>query len=189
MNKIILFCFCFVALWADRSGPYLGVGYGVSSYHHDRYYEDIGYPEVADERLKAFRIYGGAYINEYFSVELDYTDHDVSRASDTTGQSVENDFVALGVSTVVHYPTREKKLDWYAKFGAGEIRWKQSGPQNRADEAGALLVGAGVGYRLMPRLTLKAGYDIFFFGLKDSELDKEYNMDLEYFSGAVEVQF
>ena len=189
MNKIVLLCLCLASLWADRSGPYLGIGYGLSPYNNDGYYKDIGFTTVSDDRLKAFRVYGGAYINEYFSVELDYTDFDVSGAKNGSGQSIQNDFSAMSVSTLVHYPAWDKKIDWYAKFGAGEIRWKQSGAQHRADEAGGLLVGAGVGYRFMQRLTFKVGYDIFFFGLKDSLLEKEYNMDFELFYGAVEVQF
>lgn len=177
-------------LIADRTGPYLGVGAGLS------YYNDDGrLQRVSTDHASSYRFCAGAFINEYLSVEIDYAYLKAFQGTSEIGEAVEEKFEALTVAALAHYPVWENRIDLFAKFGAGELFWSETGKtQKQDDSTGTLLVGAGVGYRPTERLTFNLGYDYYTFSL--DALDpatnlamKRYEMEIGLLYLGVEVQF
>jgi opacity protein-like surface antigen len=177
-------------LLADRTGPYLGLGAGLSHYNDDGRLRSID-----TEYTTAYRFYAGAFINEYLSVEIDYTYLKAFSGTSESGSSIEEKFEALTVAALAHYPVWEERIDWFAKFGAGELFWGESETsQEQGDSTGTLLFGAGVGYRPIDRLTFNLGYDYYIFDLvsQGSESDasaRRYEMGIGSVYLEVEVQF
>ncbi len=182
MRYFILLVLAASLFSAERSGPYLGIGYGISLLEDDGYY-------VAEkpETRTLLRGYAGAYLNEHFSVELDYTHFNAYEGEHSSYGKVEEQFTLLSVAAVAHYPLYNDTLDLFAKFGAGEITWNESGTVNRSSSAAALLVGGGFALRFVEDVSIKIGYDLTSFGLQD--VSTTYDMYIQYGYGAVEVQF
>ncbi len=172
-----------VSLWAERAGPYIGTGVALANYDDDNRLESI-----SKNSQEALRIYGGAYINENFSVEVDYATLMKFEGVSKSGGSVDNEFSIFSVAALAHYPVADNTVDLYAKFGAGQIFWKESGSESHESDAAALLFGVGIGYRLMEALTLNFGYDYFTFGMDVSE-EQSYDMALGLTYMKIEVQF
>ena len=114
--SILLFC---SVLTADRSGPYVGLGYGLSQFDDDGIYK-----ELKENESTSMTLYGGAYINKYLSVELAYVNMTFGnsyKAVDATNVEKELSFSSLNVSTLVHYAFFDDVLDFYGKFGVGQM--------------------------------------------------------------------
>ncbi len=176
--SILLFC---SFLLADRDGgPYIGLGYGLSQYDDDNIYKE---QKVDDS--KPLTIYGGAYINKNFSVELSYVgfnildDYKVVDDSDIE-QSIS--FSSLNVSTLVHYAFFDDILDVYGKFGVGETSASEAGSSGFA-----MVFGTGVGVRFNDRLSMKIAYDRYF--IKYTKDSVEHDMYIDFIYTALEVQF
>ncbi len=168
---ILLLVFC-VAEAKRGAGPYIGGGYGTSSL------KDGGYYDLKESRSDGYVLYAGAYINDYLSVELEYiADLNYKRNS---GETITHKFI--DINTQAHYPFWEKRLDLYAKFGAGYVYLNDSGH--------TLVYGAGIAYRIDERYTLRIGYDYFDFGIDytgDGAVDKKVAVGVLF--GSFEVQF
>lgn len=184
---MVLFTF---PLIADRAGPYLGVGAGLSDY-----YDDGRLERFSTEYATSYRLYAGAFINENFSVEIDYAYLKEFHGTSRSGSAVEEKFEALTVAALAHYPVWENRIDWFAKFGAGEVFWNEKEEtQTQGDSTGTLLLGAGVGYRPVERLTFNLGYDYYIFNL-DAQATaanpsaKRYEMHIGLIYLGMEVQF
>lgn len=187
MKKLFLLCCISLMAFADRSGPYIGGAYGSTTFEEGSYYAFQGYNGHVDNASESFRLYGGAYINKYFSVEIDYTNFGDFKATDTLSQSLNESFTALGVSAVAHYPFYDDTLDTFLKIGAADLNWDESGALNRSDSAGALCLGLGAGYRFTDDYMLKIGYEFYSFELQDGS--SNYDWKIDHFFAAFEVQF
>ncbi|OIO17404.1 MAG: hypothetical protein AUJ81_02165 [Helicobacteraceae bacterium CG1_02_36_14] len=184
--KIILLVLLFISsLMADRDGgPYIGVGYGKSSYNSDGLYK-----QLKSDTSGSGTFYFGAYISKHLSVELAYVSFDAwhvekgYEVDDTTTLG----FGALSVSTLAHYAFFDDALDFYAKFGVGEM--SASGLPSKGF---TMLYGAGVGYRFNEWLSLKIAYDIYNFNYDHPvtiDTTRTYEMQIDYIYSAIEVQF
>lgn len=178
MKYVLILVLFLSSLYADRDGgPYIGIGYGVSQYDSDGIYDTL-----KEDTSKSITVYGGAYINKYFSVELGH----VNFAS-SEGYILDNkqtlEFSLFSVSTLVHYPVWDDKLDFYAKFGAGEI--------NYANGSGFTFVfGIGTAVRFNDYLSLKFAYDKYPFGYDTTSNNSADNeMNINYIYSAIEIQF
>ena len=171
-------------LFAQRSGPYIGVGYGVGFYDSD---DRLKYEE-SDITNSTLRFTLGAYINENFSVEMDYTHYDEFYGS-YDGADVKESFSIIGVCALAHYPFYDDMFDIYGKIGAGQLFWNESHGRSNADSTGAYIFGGGLGYRYDEAIMIKIGYDLVSFGLDDKYREKGYDMLLEYFYTAFEYKF
>ena len=175
--SILLFC---TLLAADRSGPYMGLGYGLSQFNDDGIYK-----ELKENESTSMTLYGGAYINKYLSVELAYVNMTFGnsyKAIDATNTENELSFSSLNVSTLAHYAFFDDVLDFYGKFGVGQM------DANGVGSAGfTMLYGAGVGIRFNEMLSMKVAYDRYITDYEKSGAKNE--MQVEFIYTALEVQF
>lgn len=172
--RFILFVLLLVGILEAKrgAGPYLGGGYGISSM------KDKGYFDLEDDRSKGYMIYGGAYINDYLSVELEYIGGLAYKQKEA--KSIDPNLIA--VNAQAHYPFYNGMFDIFAKFGAGEIKL--------LDNGFTMLYGAGFSYRIDERYAMRVGYDYFDIGVDESgnnSADGHVKIDYSYFS--FEVQF
>lgn len=181
MKFILILVIFLTTLWADRDGgPYVGVGYGVSKYNSDGLYE-----ELKSDTSASTTIYVGAYINKYFSVELGHASFDswhVEKGYEVDDTLAVN-YSALSVSTLVHYAFFDDILDFYAKFGVGEIN-----ASGISAGGFTFTYGGGAGVRFNDWLSMKVAYDRYTFEQSDS-LTGNYNMNIDYLYSALEFQF
>ncbi len=180
--KIILaiLIFCSVLL-ADRDGgPYIGFGYGLSKFDDDSIYK-----ELKEDESTSMTVYGGAYINKYLSVELAYVDITAGKAYkavNASGVEEELSFSSLNVSTLAHYAFFDDVLDFYGKFGVGQMNATGVGTTGFT-----MLFGAGVGVRFSEMLSMKVAYDRYITDYEKSGAKHEMHLDFVY--TALEVQF
>lgn len=179
------------ALYAERSGPYLGIGYGVGDVDDDGYYKDRGYPEIKDKEPKALRLYAGAFINKYLSVELDYLSFDDVIAEEALNRQIKDSVTIISAVAVAHYPLLDERIDLFGRFGAGQVKGKESAEVGRDYNEAALLFGAGAGYRPMEFITFKLGYDRYLYDKMSATPgdDSKYSTVIDFFYAAFEVQF
>ena len=187
MKKIGLLALLAVMAFAERSGPYIGAGYGTASFSDGSYFDVNGYTQGVDDSSEGLRVYGGAYINKYFSVELGYSDFGDYKASNALTQNISESFSALGVSALVHYPFYEERLDSYLQVGAADMNWDESGTAKRSDSAGAIVLGIGAAYRFTDDWALRVGYENYSFELSDGGRTFDWSVDTLY--ATFEVQF
>ncbi len=181
---IIAIALLFSLAIADREGgPYIGLGYGVSKYNDDSFYASL-----KDDRTSSATFYGGAYINKHLSVELAYVSFDAWHSSD--GYKVDENtslgFSAISVSTLAHYAFFDDVLDFYAKFGVGEM--SQSGIGGNGF---TFVYGVGGSFRFDERYSIKLAYDMYDFTYDNSTettIDT-YDMKIHYVYTALEIQF
>ncbi|MEA1891455.1 MAG: outer membrane beta-barrel protein [Campylobacterota bacterium] len=176
----LILLFCSVAL-ADRDGgPYIGIGYGMSKYDDDNLYK-----EQKIDSSKAIAIYGGAYINKHLGVELAYIDFNAGdhfTVIDNSDYKDDLHFKSLNVSTLVHYAFFDDILDFYAKFGVGEMKTNQT-----SSGGFTMLFGGGMGVRFSEMFGMKVAYDRYSLDYTDDMQDKKMYMDFVY--TALEIQF
>lgn len=168
-------------LAAERSGPYLGGGVGIGTYDDDGRLAGIENTNVPQLRLSA-----GAFINRHLSVALEYGQFEAFRGRTAEGDTLEY-FKTLTADVAAHYPVLDDRVDWYAKFGAGQISWDETGAAEHSSSAGTLLFGAGVGLRPWSWLTFNLGYDYYQFGMDDAA--GSYTMGLGTAYLECQVQF
>jgi len=171
--KIVVFMLLFVAaLFADRDGgPYIGIGYGSATL------KDKGYYGLDKESAGGLKLYGGAFINKYLSVGVEYNG-DLK----FTKQNREFSPNLMDVYTQAHYPFYDDMFDIYAKFGVGEVHYNYKGF--------TMVYGIGASWRMSGMFALRIGYDFYDFGI-DENLDdsKDRGIYVGYGFGAIEVQF
>lgn len=179
MKIVFILLIFFSALMADRDGgPYIGVGYGTSTYDDAALYNAL-----TENSSGAATFYFGAYMNKHFSVELSYASFDAWHFHEgyQTDTNRSLGLGALSVSTLAHYAFFDDSLDFYAKFGVGEM--SISGLESKGF---TMLYGAGIGYRLNKYMSLKVAYDIYTFSYDQT---RRYEMQIDYMYSAIEVQF
>ena len=179
---VMALLFSFAA--ADRDGgPYIGLGYGVSKYNDDGFYAAL-----KDDRTKSATFYGGAYINKHLSVELAYVSFDAWHSSD--GYKIDENtslgFSAISVSTLAHYAFFDDVLDFYAKFGVGEMSRSGIGGSGFT-----FVYGVGGSFRLDERYSIKLAYDMYDFTYDNSTENAidTYDMKIHYVYTTLEIQF
>jgi len=178
MKYILVLVLFFSYAFADRDGgPYIGFGYGISEYDSDGVYTTL-----KEDSSKTMSVYGGAYINKNFSVELGYVDF-ASEKGYEINEINTLDISLFSVSTLVHYPLWNDKLDFYVKFGTGQIDYD--------NESGISFVfGVGTAIRFNEYLSLKFAYDNYSFGYDSTNNSSADNdMKIDYIYSAIEVQF
>ena len=158
-------------------GPYIGASVGLSDYNSDNYFSD-----VKDTYKGAFDLFAGAYINKYLSVELGYFKSGNFKAVESSTTTAFN-YSAITVSALAHYPLLDDKLDLFGRFGAG-----QSYMSINSNSGAAMVVGAGVSYRINKDYALRAGYDDYIFNYSSASRGG-FNMSLQYLGVGIEVQF
>ena len=180
--KIVLAILMFVGvLLADRDGgPYIGVGYGVSKYDSNSVFKID-----KENESGAFTFYAGAYINKHLSVEFNYLDFNIEDSYSVvdyrdTNQKVS--FTTYNVSTLAHYAFFNDILDFYAKFGVGNMSSKGINANDFT-----MLYGGGVGLRFSEMFSMKVAYDRYMVDYNQGIIDKRMNLDFIY--TAFEVQF
>ena len=182
MIKIISTLLLFFTLaFGDRDGgPYIGLGYGISSFNDNGAYE-----EQHDIKSQGITLYTGAYINKYLSVEFNYIDFNTK--NDYIVQ--QNDeletisFTTYNVSTLAHYAFFNDILDFYAKFGVGKVNSRGVG-----DISGfTMLYGGGVGIRLSKIFGIRMAYEQYL--IEHTMDSKRHDMKIDFFYSALEVQF
>lgn len=176
--SILLFC---SVLLADRDGgPYIGLGYGVSKYDSDGLFK-----QEKENDSSAYTIYAGAYVNKYLSVELGYIDFnsgDSYMVVDSTDITKTLSFSTYNVSTLVHYAFFDDILDFYGKFGVGQMSASGLGSSGFT-----MLYGAGVGLRFNDMFSLKVAYDRY--DTDYTELATKHDMHIDFIYSAIEIQF
>lgn len=178
-------------LYAERSGPYIGIGYGVSDIDDSEDHHDQGYVRVVERRPQTPLLYAGAFINEHLSVELDYLGLDDYVSENSTGEQIRDSVLIVSAVAVAHYPVLNDHLDLFGRFGAGQVMAKEITTEERSYNEAAILFGAGIGYRPTDRLTFKLGYDRYTYDKVAAESPDAAKsatvIDLLYM--ALEVQF
>jgi len=179
--KIILSILLFsTLLLADRSGPYIGFGYGLSQFDDDGIYK-----ELKESESTSMTLYGGAYINKYLSVEIAFvnmTAGNAYKAVDATNMEKDLSFSSLNFSTLAHYSFFNDTLDFYGKLGVGQM------DANGVGSTGfTMLVGGGVGVRFTEMLSLKVAYDRYITDYEKTGAKHEMHVDFIY--TAFEIQF
>ncbi len=159
-------------------GPYIGAGYGVATYNDNNFYND-----VKEKNIGSYNLYAGAYINKYFSVELDYLKSGDFHVVDITSVQTTFNYSAITVDALAHYPILDDSVDFFAKFGAG-----QSYISISTNDGAALVYGAGVSYRFNDTFALRMAYDMYQFTY-NSDARGKFNMNLQCAYAAIEVQF
>lgn len=187
MRYILVFLLLVSSLLADRDGgPYLGIGYGYGDY------DDDGFDKViVEDSSQSLTLYAGAYINKHLSVEFAYVNFDSYQkgsgylVTDNSDKEKHFSFSVRSISTLAHYAFFDDALDFYARFGAGEMR------STRSSDAGfSMVYGAGVSYRISEMFSLKLAYDLYDFGYdEDYDDSDDYKMRMDYIYTAFEVQF
>lgn len=176
--SILLFC---SVLLADRDGgPYIGFGYGVSEF-----FDDGVFKEVNKDSSDTMIFYVGAYINKYLSVELakvEFNSGNSYEAVDNSNQDATLTFSSLNVSTLAHYAFFDDSLDFYAKFGVGEMDAKGVGSTGFT-----MVYGVGVGYRVTDVISVKLAYDNYDIDYQENTTERTMNIKLMY--SAIEYQF
>ncbi|WP_345978819.1 porin family protein [Sulfurimonas sp. HSL3-2] len=186
MNKIfkaiLLIGLLFAGLNAEQierdGGPYIGAGYGLASYDDDNFYND-----VKDTNIASYNFYAGAFINSNLSVELGYLKSGDFNVVDITSTATKFNYSAITVNVLAHYPVLDDKLDFYAKFGAGQSYVSMSN-----NDGAALVYGAGMSYRFDDTYALRLAYDVYKFSY-DSTSRGKFDMNMQYGYAAIEVQF
>ncbi|WP_321777984.1 outer membrane beta-barrel protein [Sulfurimonas sp.] len=179
--KIILaiLIFCSVLL-ADRDGgPYIGIGYGLSSYGDDGIYK-----EVTESDSDTLVLYAGAYVNKHLSVELGYVNFNQGgdyKAVNDSNVEKSIAFNAMHVSTLVHYAFFDDSLDFYAKIGVGNMS------ASEGSSGFSIVYGGGIGYRFSKMWSMKIAYDKYETDYKKGNLDKRIDLGVVY--SAIEIQF
>jgi len=188
LHKLLFFLVLSLSLWADRSGPYLGIGYGAGFYE-----PGSRVAEVSNEPYNV-RFTAGAYINENLSVELNIAEfggaqlgYNLSsyRSQNSTSLSIEEEsFRVFSVSTLAHYPFYNDTFDVFGRFGAGTIGLRTTAPIDDTNTDSPVLVfGGGASWRVTPMLSVIAGYDHYTFQM----LSADATLGSAYIS--FEVQF
>ncbi len=176
--SILLFC---SILLADRDGgPYIGLGYGVSTLDSDELYK--GYVENESEALV---FYTGAYINKHLSVELSYVNFNIEndyKVLTDSGSEASLSFETYNVSTLAHYSFFDDILDFYAKFGVGNMSTDGLGSSGFT-----MLYGGGVGVRFSEMFSMKVAYDRY--SLDYYQNVNKHRMKLDFIHSAFEMQF
>ncbi len=185
MKYILVLLLMLSFAYADREGgPYIGVGYGQQKYNDDGLYTAL-----KEKRSESLNFYAGAYMNKYFSVELDY----VKIAPYTAvlkSKNVKLDLSIVTVSTLVHYPLYNDMFDTYIKFGVGDIREK-----NANAKGFTFVYGLGTSFRVSELISIKLSYDLYPFGYDQADATgttngiSNYNQTIKYIYTAVEFQF
>jgi hypothetical protein len=176
--SILLFC---SILLADRDGgPYIGLGYGVSEFVDDDIFQEI---KKDDSATMIF--YVGAYINKNFSVELskvEFNSGNSYEAVDSSSVDTSLTFSSLNVNTLAHYAFFDDSLDFYAKFGVGEMSASGVGATGFT-----MIYGAGVAYRISDEISVKAAYDNYVIDYQEGTTERTMNIKLIF--SAIEYQF
>jgi len=181
LKKILVVLLLVTSLFADRDGgPYIGLGYGTSKYNDDGLYTTL----KSDTSTSA-TIYGGAYINKYFSVELGYASFDAWQKDG--GYEVDSikkvRYSATTVSVLAHYAFFDDILDFYAKGGVGSIN-----ASGISTDGFTITYGGGIGVRFNEWLGMKVAYDRYTFEYKDLATG-HHDMYIDFIYGAIEFQF
>ena len=187
MKLVLIFLLFFTSLFASRDGgPYLGLGYGISQYY-DNGFND----KIKDDLSQTLSLYAGAYINQHLSVELGYTDFDADGQGsgflvvDNSAIKKNISFSAITISTLAHYAFYDDTIDFYVRFGAGEIT-----QNSLTGEGFTMIYGAGVSYRFNEYVSVKLALDTYQFGYdENSDKSSDYRMGLDNLYIAIEVQF
>lgn len=166
---------------AERTGPFLSAGVGLS-----RYWDDSRLQALESRNVPSYRAGAGAFINTNFSVGLEYTHFSAFQGEERAG-SVTEYFKALCLDVVVHYPLRNDQIDLFAKFGAGQLFWNEEGAVHHDSSAATLLYGIGVGVRPLEWLTVNVGYDIHHFGMDGNMTSYDMRLGSAYIE--CQVQF
>jgi len=180
--KIVLILLMLVGIVsADRDGgPYIGLGYGTSKYNNDGLYRSL-----KSDSSSSATIYVGAYINKYFSVELDYASFDAWQKNG--GYEVDNtkkiSYSASTVNVLAHYAFFDDMLDFYAKGGVGQID-----AEGISASGFTITYGGGIGVRFTDWLGMKVAYDRYTFEYKDA-ITGHHDMYIDFIYGALEFQF
>ena len=175
MKYIIVLVLLVSSIYADRDGgPYIGVGYGELTYDNDGLYT-LEEKKILDTKT----LYLGAYINKHLSVELNFADFGlVDKIRDL-------EFFSDTINTLAHYAFYEDVLDFYIKFGVGEMREKT------ADAKGfSFVTGLGSSIRFNEWLSIKIAYDRYSFGYdEDGDNASDNDLLIHHVYTALEFQF
>lgn len=181
MRIFLVLVFLYSLSFADRDGgPYLGTSYGMSDFKSGGLYSS-----VKDKGSRMMSVYAGAYISKHLSVELDFTKMLGDSVVVNNSESV--DFSMYSVSTLAHYAF-DDFLDFYARFGAGEIYFN-------GGEGFGFHYGIGTSMRLSKLISVKLSYEMYKFGYDEVESDgtydgqADYDIRIYYPNVAVEFQF
>jgi len=183
MKIVLSFLLLCSVLLADRDGgPYIGLGYGSSKYESGGLYD-----ELKKDTSDAATFYFGAYINKHLSVELAYVSFDAWH--NNNGFEINDtqtlNFGVLSVSTLAHYAFFDDTLDFYARFGVGEVSLG-----GLSSDGFTFVSGGGVGFRFNEWLSMKVAYDIYSFNYdKDGDKVSDNSMQIDYIYSALEMQF
>lgn len=174
MKIVILLLISIVSFSAElddyERGTYIGVGYGIANYRDGGRLRSV---ENLDNGV--YRINAGAYVSDAFSVEILYHHFIAFDGRTKTGVPVTEQFSVLGIAVLGHYALIED-VDVFARFGAGQLFWKEAGAQAGRSDAATLIGGVGLGYKPLKWLRISGGYDFFSFGMDDNAT--RYDMQL-----------
>ena len=195
MKKILVSLMALVTLAlaepADRTGPYIAVGWGYAVLNDD------GRMQAASlDNAYNLNFIGGVFINQYLSVELAY---DTYKTFENVYNLNTTKISVIDVDAKAHYPFWNDKIDLYGAFGAGQVFWSEDlNGVSQGDKSGVLRGDVGVGFRALEWLTMNVGYRRYYFtldhntGTKDSEnniIYERYDMKVSSVYATIEVQF
>ncbi len=182
MKRIVSVLLVAAMAGAQESGPYLSAGAGRSTYEDDGRLERVGETQVTHLRVEA-----GAFINRYFSVEFGLNHFNDFHAQTVDDEKLKESFNVFSANALAHYPLYGGRIDLFAKFGAGQVFWQESGAQTHDSSAAVLVYGLGAGVRIWPRWRLNAGYDWHTFAMDTN--DTRYDMGLGTAYVEIQVRF
>jgi len=180
----------------DKSGWYMGLGYGSTAYEDDDMGKD-NYPsrmgDLDEDTDSGVVVYGGYKINNYISVEGSYRDYGEFTYEGTNNATLEAQSVAI--SGNLGYPFLENQLRPFVILGVGYVYTdnKNSAFTVVDDDTASLHVGFGLEYEpdSLNGLGFRIAYegDAYTYEVVRPGSDKEYDVGLGQLYFGVQYRF
>jgi OOP family OmpA-OmpF porin len=182
---------------AAAAEPFLGAGYGQTTYPDDVFIQDVCVECVIDDSDTGFRVFAGYRFNEYVAVEGAYVSYGEVSGSLPDLIDVSAEFQGLTLAVVPSIPLG-KTVSVFGKIGGvawyGDLQATSPLVNETADGDGAggsLLFGGGVTVNLGQNAAVSLGWERFNINdtLEIEDVDVDVDMDVDQISANFEYRF
>jgi len=186
---------------AAAAEPFLGAGFGQTSYPDDTFIEDVcvefGIDCNIDDSDTGFRVFTGYRFNEYVALEGAYVSYGETTGSLPDLIDVKAKFHGITLALMPSVPLG-KAVSLYGKIGGvawyGDLKATSSLIDGSADGDGAggsLLYGGGVAVNLGEKAAVRLGWERFNINdtIEVEDVDVDIDMDIDQVSANFEYRF
>ena len=182
-----------IATEEDKSGWYVGLGYGSTAYEDDDLGRDSGMGNLDEDTDNGVAIYGGYKLNNYLSIEASFRDYGKFTYKNLNS-SIEA--TSFAVSGNLGYPFLENQIRPFVVLGLGYVSldYTNSPFISVDDGSGSAHFGLGVEYEpnSLDGLGFRIAYEADVFSMETTVIggsDKEYDMSLGQLYVGVQYRF